>query len=97
MAQTIAVTVHELATNAVKYGALSVPTGQIQVSWGRSSDGKLHLSWRETEGPPVTPATRRGFGMRVMESMIQGQEGDVRFDWRAGGLACEIVLPLGKR
>jgi PAS domain S-box-containing protein len=97
MAQTIAVTVHELATNAVKYGALSVPTGKIQVSWGRSSDGKLHLSWRETEGPPVTPATRRGFGMRVMESMIQGQEGDVRFDWRAGGLACEIVLPLGKR
>ena len=94
MAQAIAVTLHELATNAVKYGALSVPAGKIQVQWSRASDGALLLRWSETGGPHVAPSTRRGFGMRVMETMIRGQcNGDVHFDWRAEGLACEIILP----
>jgi len=93
-AQTIAVTLHELATNAAKYGALSVPAGRIQVEWSRAADGRIVLRWIETGGPPVKPLTRRGFGMRVMESMIRGQlKGKMRFDWGAEGLVCEIALP----
>jgi len=96
-AQTIAVTLHELATNAAKYGALSVPAGRIQVEWSRAADGRIVLRWVETGGPLVKPLTRRGFGMRVMESMIREQlQGDVRFDWRAEGLVCELVIPAGK-
>jgi PAS domain S-box-containing protein len=95
-AQTIAVTLHELATNAAKYGALSVPTGKVEVEWSRAADGRIVLRWIETGGPPVKPLTRRGFGMRVMESMIREQlNGEVRFDWRAEGLACEMVIPAG--
>jgi PAS domain S-box-containing protein len=95
-AQTIAVTLHELATNAAKYGALSVPTGKVEVEWSRAADGRIVLRWIETGGPRVKPLTRRGFGMRVMESMIREQlQGEVRFDWRAEGLACEMVIPAG--
>ncbi len=93
-AQAIAVTVHELATNAAKYGALSVPEGAIHVEWSRAPDGRLVLRWTERGGPPVKPATRRGFGTRVMASMIQDQlAGEMRFDWRAEGLVCEILVP----
>jgi PAS domain S-box-containing protein len=94
-AQTIAVTLHELATNAAKYGALSVPEGRVQIGWSRAADGRLVLRWTETGGPPVKPPTRQGFGTRVMEAMIRGQlRGGMRFDWRAEGLACEIALPV---
>jgi two-component sensor histidine kinase len=93
-AQTIAVTLHELATNAAKYGALSVPKGRVQVEWSRAADGRLVLSWTETGGPLVKPPTRRGFGTRVMDGMIRRQlNGEMRFDWHAEGLACEIALP----
>jgi len=94
MAQTIAVTLHELATNAAKYGALSTAKGHVQVGWSLALDGRIVLRWTETGGPPVKPPRRRGFGTRVMEGMIRGQlKGEMRFDWRAEGLACEIVLP----
>ena len=94
-AQTIAVTLHELATNAAKYGALSVPKGRVNIGWSRAADGRLVLRWTEMDGPPVKPPTRLGFGTRVMEAMIRGQlRGGMRFDWRAEGLACEIVLPV---
>jgi two-component sensor histidine kinase len=95
-AQTIAVSVHELATNAAKYGALSVPAGKVHVAWSHAADGRLVLRWTETGGLNVKPPARRGFGTRVMENMIRGQlYGDMRFDWHAEGLACEIVLPAG--
>jgi PAS domain S-box-containing protein len=93
-AQTIAVMLHELATNAAKYGALSVPEGCIHIEWSRAADRRLVLRWSETGGPLVEPPTHRGFGTRVMAAMIQGQlNGEMRFDWRAEGLACEISLP----
>jgi PAS domain S-box-containing protein len=93
-AQAIAVALHELATNAAKYGALSVPDGHIRVEWSDEQNGRLALRWTETGGPPVEPPTRRGFGTRVMENMVRGQlKGELRLDWRAQGLACEIVLP----
>jgi PAS domain S-box-containing protein len=92
-AQTIAVTLHELATNAAKYGALSVPAGKVRVEWSRAIDGRVVLRWSETDGPPAAPPTRRGFGTRVMEGMTRQTKGDMRFDWRAEGLACEIAIP----
>ncbi len=92
-AQTIAVTLHELATNAAKYGALSVPNGRVQIEWSRAADGRLVLRWTETGGPLVKPPTRQGFGTRVMERMIRSLlNGELRFDWRAEGLTCEIAL-----
>jgi two-component sensor histidine kinase len=93
MAQTMAVTLHELATNAAKYGALSVPTGKIQVEWSCVADKRIVLRWTETGGPAVKPPTRKGFGTRVMESMIQQEMGEFRLDWRVEGLACEITMP----
>jgi PAS domain S-box-containing protein len=93
-AQTIAVTIHELATNAVKYGALSVPEGQIHIEWSRAPEERLLFQWTETGGPLVRPSARRGFGTRVIESMIRDQmQGEVRFDWRTEGLVCEIWVP----
>jgi PAS domain S-box-containing protein len=93
-AQAIAVTLHELATNAAKYGALSVPDGHVRIEWSHEQDGRLVLRWTEKGGPPVEPPTRRGFGARVMEKMVRGQlRGELRLDWRVQGLACEIVLP----
>jgi two-component sensor histidine kinase len=93
-AQMIAVILHELTTNAAKYGALSVPQGHVHIAWSRQPDGRLALHWTEMGGPPVKPPTGQGFGTRVMESMIRRQlNGEARFDWRAEGLACVITLP----
>ena len=92
-AQAIAVTLHELATNAAKYGALSATRGRVQVEWSRATDGRLALRWTESGGPAGKTPTCQGFGTRVMERMIRGQlKGEICFDWRAEGLACEIVL-----
>jgi PAS domain S-box-containing protein len=94
MAQTIAVTLHELATNAAKYGALSTAKGHVEVGWSIALDSRVVLRWTEIGGPPVKPPRRRGFGTRVMEGMIRGQlKGEMRFDWRAEGLMCETMLP----
>ena len=94
-AQTIAISLHELATNAAKYGSLSVADGRVEIAWSRTADGRLSLRWIELGGPTVTPPTHRGFGTRVMENIIAGQlRGEVRFDWRDEGLTCEIILPL---
>src|SRR5205823_4862973 len=87
MAQTIAVCLHELATNAAKYGALSSPEGHIQIEWSLAADKRLILGWTETGGPLVTPPTRHGFGTRVMDGMIRALKGEMRLDWRAEGLA----------
>lgn len=94
-AQTIAISLHELATNAAKYGSLSAADGGVEIAWSRTADGRLSLRWIELGGPTVTPPTRRGFGTSVMENIIVGQlRGEVRFDWRDCGLACEITLPI---
>ncbi len=93
-AQAIAVILHELATNAAKYGALSVPGGRLRVGWSHVSDERLVLRWTETGGPPTRPPTHEGFGTRVMKSMIGSLKGDIRLDWRDDGLVCEIALPI---
>ena len=93
-AQTTAISLHELATNAAKYGSLSAAGGHVEISWSLAADGRLSLRWIELGGPTATPPTHRGFGTRIMENMIGQLKGEVRFDWRDQGLTCEIVLPL---
>jgi PAS domain S-box-containing protein len=93
-AQTMAIILHELATNAAKFGALSTLEGHVQIEWSRSLDQLLILRWIETDGPLVKPPTHYGFGTRVMENMIRGQlKGEMCFDWRPEGLACEVAIP----
>ena len=94
-AQMIAISFHELATNAAKYGSLSATDGAVEIAWSCPADGRLSLRWTESGGPAVTPPTHCGFGTRIMEKIIEGQlGGQVRFDWRDQGLTCEIALPL---
>ncbi len=91
-AQAVAVTLHELATNAAKYGALSVPNGHVDLNWTHDADRWLILRWMETGGPAVVPPTHQGFGTRIIERIIDQLKGQARFDWRAEGLVCEITL-----
>jgi len=93
VAQALAMTLHELTTNAAKYGALSVSGGRIQVTWSQSSHNTLAIRWAERGGPLVTRPTRQGFGSRVMDMLIQQLGGTVVFDWRNDGLCCEITVP----
>ena len=93
-AQAIAISLHELATNAAKYGSLSAAGGRVEILWSLTTDGRLSLRWIESGGPTAAPPTHRGFGTRIMENMIGQLRGEVRFDWRDQGLTCEIDLPL---
>jgi PAS domain S-box-containing protein len=93
-AQSMAIALHELATNAAKYGALSTPNGRVRVEWSVSPDARFAFRWLEKGGPPVAPPRRRGVGTRVIEQVVEGQmKGEVRLDWRAEGLVCEVVVP----
>jgi two-component sensor histidine kinase len=91
-AQAVAVILHELATNASKYGALSGAKGQIKLTWSRAEDGQLALRWTEFGGPSVKVPERQGFGSRLIERTISQLGGKVRFDWPSEGLVCEIAL-----
>jgi PAS domain S-box-containing protein len=91
-AQAVAVVLHELATNASKYGALSDAKGQIRLTWSRSEDGQLALRWTELGGPRVNEPERKGFGSRLIEGTISQLGGKARFDWRSEGLVCEIAV-----
>jgi PAS domain S-box-containing protein len=93
-AQSFALVVHELATNAAKYGALSNRDGHVTVTWRVESDRRLVLCWQESGGPPVRGPTRRGLGMGVIERTARDQlEGVARFTWRPEGLVCEVCVP----
>jgi PAS domain S-box-containing protein len=93
-AQTVAMTLHELATNAAKYGALSVVNGRVEVKWSFAANNQLILTWTEEGGPTAEKPTRQGLGIRVVEGMIHQHKGDLRLDWRVEGLRCEIILPV---
>jgi two-component sensor histidine kinase/DNA-binding response OmpR family regulator len=94
-AQTIALSLHELATNAAKYGALSDPNGEVDVHW-EIERGQLVLRWTESNGPAVMPPKQQGFGMKIINASI-GQQGggSVTFDWRPNGLVCTLTLAYG--
>ncbi|PZQ65312.1 MAG: sensor histidine kinase [Phenylobacterium zucineum] len=90
----IALALHELATNAVKYGALSVPEGHVEFSWELSRTGRrrdLHATWREIDGPHVSPPTRAGFGTRLIQRGLAADlNGQVEITYPASGVVCTI-------
>jgi two-component sensor histidine kinase/two-component SAPR family response regulator len=95
-AQTLALALHELATNAAKYGSLSDASGRVCIGWD-SGQGNLTLKWVEGGGPPVTPPREGGFGTKLIEASIRGQLGGTAlFDWQAAGLQCILTMPGGE-
>lgn len=97
---TITMALHELATNAVKYGALSVADGRVEVTWeveGPADEQWLTFRWAEKDGPPVTLPKRRGFGSRLLEKSVALEfEGRSTVDYRPEGVICTIVAPLAE-
>ena len=94
-ASSVALIVHELATNAIKYGALSIETGRVDLTWSITRDSgkpKLSLLWQERDGPPVKPPERRGFGSTLIERGVGG--GKVERVFAPDGVTCRIDLPL---
>jgi PAS domain S-box-containing protein len=93
-AQGMAMAVHELATNAVKHGALSTPAGRVAVSWTRATDeAPAVITWRETGGPRVREPVRRGLGMNLLARALAGTAGGrTRIEWAPEGLICELWL-----
>jgi PAS domain S-box-containing protein len=92
-AQAIGLALHELATNAGKYGALSTDSGRVDVGWGIAG-GTLTMSWTEHDGPPVSAPKRRGFGTIVMETMAQRSvDGAVDLDYAPSGLTWRLTCP----
>ena len=89
---------HELGTNAAKYGALSRQEGRVHVSWrveGGDRGRRVCLLWQERGGPPVEPPQEKGFGTRLIERASTYElEGEVELDYAPGGLRCEMVFPL---
>ncbi|MGB7079510.1 MAG: HWE histidine kinase domain-containing protein [Xanthobacteraceae bacterium] len=84
---------HELATNATKYGALSRPEGRVELCW-KAKDDRLNLSWRESGGPPVAPPSRRGFGSRLIENLSRDLDGQAGLEFAAEGVRCWIAAAL---
>lgn len=92
-AQSLALAIHELSTNAAKYGALSSVDGRLSVQWAIAG-GNLTVDWQETGGPAVTPPNKRGFGTNILLGSVEKQlNGKVKMDWRPSGLACHIAIP----
>jgi PAS domain S-box-containing protein len=90
----LAMVIHELATNALKYGALSVPEGHVELGWA-SSRGRLRLSWRELDGPRVEIPQRRGFGTRLIEQGLAAElDGHVELRFEPAGVVCTVDAPL---
>lgn len=94
VAVSLALSLHELATNASKYGALSVPEGELSVEWTTDAD-QLKLVWKERGGPQVSPPTKRGFGTQMIKQALGGGTAthvDIKFEPQ--GLVCVIEAPL---
>jgi two-component sensor histidine kinase len=99
-AMALALALHELATNAVKYGALSNESGMIELLWSCEPGPAcemFRLTWREQGGPPVTPPSQKGFGTRLIERGLAGEfGGTVVLSYEPAGVVCTIEAPLPK-
>lgn len=93
-AVSLSMVIHELCTNAVKHGALSVPDGYVSIVW-TAVDGRFKLHWKESGGPPVEVPSRQSFGSRLIEQALPGQlSGEARLRFEPDGLSCEVNIPL---
>jgi PAS domain S-box-containing protein len=91
-AQAVGLALHELATNAGKYGALSTDKGRVEISWGVIEGDTFIMSWTEREGPPVTAPKQRGFGTTVMEAMVaRSVDGAVQLDYHPSGVIWRLT------
>ena len=91
----LAMTLNELCTNTTKFGALSVPTGRVAISWTiDEATERLTLVWRETDGPLVQAPTRRSFGTKMMGSLGQQLSGQVKLSYEPSGFVYELDVPL---
>lgn len=95
-AQTLALAVHELATNSAKYGALSASSGKIALSW-RNDENGLTIEWAESGGPDVRPPDIQGYGTKVIRASLEQLGGRAVFDWHSTGLCCALSLPHNDR
>jgi PAS domain S-box-containing protein len=92
-AQSIALILHELATNSVKYGSLSSKAGALSIKWAEG-DGAIRIDWDERDGPKTKAPKLKGFGIKVITATIESQlQGKVDFDWAPQGLSCRISIP----
>jgi CheY-like chemotaxis protein len=93
-ALSLSLAIHELATNAAKFGAFSQPSGRVAVHWAATPDGGIDLSWTEEGGPPVTPPTHVGFGTTLIERALAMETGGrATLHYHRTGLVCQVVLP----
>ncbi len=91
----LAMTLNELCTNTTKFGALSTPSGRIEIAWTIDAQKKrLQLTWAEKDGPPVHTPTRRSFGTRLIETLGKQLSGEVRLDYAASGFVYILDVPL---
>jgi two-component sensor histidine kinase len=92
--QAFAIVVHELATNAAKYGCLALPGGHLDIAWERTADDRLCFTWRERGGRQIGPPRRRGVGTMMIDTMVQQQiDGEIERSWLHDGLKVEITIP----
>ena len=92
---SISLALHELATNAVKYGALSTPAGRVRIGWSVGADQVFRLEWIETGGPVVTPSDRRGFGSRLILQVLPDQlQGAAELEYRPAGIAFRLTASV---
>lgn len=92
-AVALSMAIHELCTNAAKYGALSGESGKVNIHWSAEGDRFL-FRWSESGGPPVTPPKRKGFGSLMIERALAGRDARARIDYRPDGVVCTIEAPL---
>jgi len=95
LAINMVMVLHELATNAAKYGALSKDGGEVRIGW-TVENGALAIDWRERGGPPVARPSRSGFGTRLKDAALRGFGGVVQSEFAPDGLSCRLVVPLGR-
>jgi PAS domain S-box-containing protein len=91
-----ALLLHELSTNAVKYGALSSQTGRVRLSVVDAPEGEVHLRWQELGGPPVSAPSKRGFGTRLLDVSLRNNDGRVAANFDVQGFQADIHFPMGQ-
>jgi two-component sensor histidine kinase len=96
-ALSLGLAIHELATNAAKYGALSESEGCVSIEWSRTEDGQARIAWQEEGGPPVPAKRGRGFGMDLIEKIVAHElQNPVEIHFEPGGVRCVLTVPVRK-